>query len=163
MKPFWSFLDKLQEKMKMLGAICLMGMCLVTCADVFLRGVFNIPIYGSEEIVTIFATLTIAFSLPYSHIKDVHIGVEILVRLFSKKVQSIIQVITRFFSLILMAIITWRMFTYADTMSRSGVRSMNLELPMYYLIHILSFCFLILSLMILKDIIQFFKGVKEKI
>ncbi len=163
MKSFWSFLDKIQDKMKMLGAICLMGMCSVTCADVFLRGAFNMPIYGSEEIVTIFATLTIAFSLPYSHIKDVHIGVEILVRLFSKKLQRIIRVTTQFFSLILMAIITWRMFTYAGTMSQSGVRSMNLELPMYYLVHVLSFCFLIFSLMILKDVIRFFKGVKEKI
>jgi TRAP-type C4-dicarboxylate transport system permease small subunit len=163
MKSFWSLLDKLQDKMKMLGAICLMGMCSVTCADVFLRGAFNMPIYGSEEIVTIFATLTIALSLPYSHIKDVHIGVEILVRLLSKNVQGIVRVITQFFALILMAIITWRMSFYASTMSESGVLSMNLELPMYYLVHVLSFCFLIFSLMILKDIITFFKGVKEKI
>lgn len=163
MKSFWSLLENLQEKMKMLGAICLMGMCSVTCADVFLRGAFNMPIYGSEEIVTIFATLTIAFSLPYSHIKDVHIGVEILVRLLSKNVQGIIRVITQLFALILMAIITWRMSFYAGTMSESGVLSMNLELPMYYLVYVLSFCFLIFSLMILKDIITFFKGVKKKI
>lgn len=163
MKSFWSFLVKMQDKMKMLGAISLMGMCSVTCADVFLRGAFNMPIYGSEEIATIFATLTIAFSLPYSHIKDVHIGVEILVRLLSKKVQGIIRVITQFFSFLLMAIITWRMSTYAVTMSESGELSMNLELPMYYLVHVLSFCFLIFSLLILKDIIQFFTGVKKKI
>ena len=161
MKSFWSLLDKLQDKMKMLGAVCLMGMCSVTCADVFLRGAFNLPIYGSEEIVTIFATLTIAFSLPYSHIKDVHIGVEILVRLLSQRVQRIIRVITQLFALILMLIITWRMSYYAGTMSESGVLSMNLELPMYYLVHVLSFCFLIFSLLILKDVIKFFKGVKE--
>ena len=149
--------------MKILGAICLMGMCAVTCADVLLRSTLNMPIYGSEEIVTIFATLTIAFALPYSHIKDVHIGVEILVRLLSKTVQNRLRIATLTCSLFIMGIITWRMFIYAGTMAQSGERSMNLELPMHYLVYILAFCFLIFSLMILKDITQSFKGGKKKI
>ena len=163
MKKIWNFLDRMQDKMKVLGAVCLMGMCSVTCADVFFRGAFNIPIFGSEEIVSILATLTIAFSLPYSHLKDVHIGVEILVRLLSKAAQDRLKLITQAFSLVIMAIITWRMFVYARTVGESGERSMNLELPMHYLVYVLAFCFLIFALMILKDVTRFFKGVKKTI
>ncbi|WP_222424149.1 TRAP transporter small permease [Desulfamplus magnetovallimortis] len=153
----------MQDKMKMLAAICLMGMCLMTCADVFLRATFNHPIFGTEEIVSICAILAIAFSLPYSHKKDVHIGVEILVRLLSKRAQSIIKVVTQTFSFIIMVIITWRMFLYAGTMANSGELSMNLQLPMYYFVYILFVCFLVFSVMILKDIIQFFTGVEEEL
>lgn len=104
MKSLWFFLDKMQDKMKVLAAVCLMGMCLMTCTDVFLRAAFNLPVFGTEEIVSIFAILAIAFSLPYAHKKDVHIGVELLVRLLSKRTQSIIKLITQITSLIFMLI-----------------------------------------------------------
>lgn len=157
MEFFWSILNKIQSRMKILGAISLIGMCAVTCADVLLRAAFNTPIYGSEEIVTIFAVMAIAFAIPYSHIMDVHIGVEIVVRKLSEKTRNGIEFITRLCSLGLMAIITWRLFHYAGTMACSGELSMNLELPMYYLIHILAFSFFIFSLLIFKDLILFFK------
>ncbi len=163
MKSFWTFFDWIQDKMKIMGAVCLMGMTLMTCADVFLRGAFNFPIFGSEEIVSICAALAIGFSLPYAHKKDVHIGVEILVRLFSKKVQARIKLVTNLFSFFLVLLIGMRMYVYAGTMAKSGEVSMNLELPVYYVIYIMSYCFMIFSLFILKDIIAFFKGVEKDI
>jgi len=39
-------------------------------------------------------------------------------------------------------------------MHGSGEVSMNLELPEYYIIYIAAFCFVIFSLIILRDIIQ---------
>ncbi len=160
MEKIWTLLDKMQDKMKALAAVCLIGMCSVTCADIFMRGVFNIPIFGSEEIVTICAALAIALSLPYSHVKDSHIGVEILIRLLSKSTQDLIKFVTQVCSLLIMGVITWRLFIYAHASGETGERSMNLELPMHYLIYMMGFCFLIFFLMILKDIVQFFKGGK---
>ena len=163
MKALWIFLDKLQDKMKVLAAVCLLGMSFMTCADVFLRATFNQPIFGTEEIVSIFAILSVALALPYCHKKDVHIGVEILVRLLSKRTQEIIKVITRSCSLVLMLLVSWRMLLYAGTMSQSGELSMNLELPMYYFIYVLFICFLVFSIFIFKDIVQFFTGEEEEI
>lgn len=162
MKSLWTFLDKSQDKMKAIAAFCLMGMCAMTCADVFLRSTFNRPIFGSEEIVSIFAVLAIGFALPYSHKKDSHVGVEILVRLLSQRTQNIIRFITNIISLLLFLIITWKMFIYGQTMEKSGELSMNLELPMYYFVYALSFCLLMMSLSILHDVIKFFRGVDKK-
>ncbi len=159
MKSFWIFLDKTQNTMKILASICLMGMCLMTCADVILRSTLNKPIFGSEEIVSVFAVLAIGFALPFSHRKDSHVGVEILMRLLSQKTQNRIKFVTNIFSFLLFTLLTWKMFVYAQTIERSGELSMNLELPMYYFIFALSFCLLVISLCILKDILHFFKGV----
>jgi len=148
LNPTW-----ISNKLKTLGAVCLMGMTFLTCFDVVGRFMGH-PIFGSVEIVGFLATLTVAMSLPYTHQMKGHIGVEILVRTFSEKTQAIIEVCTGVLSLVLFGIITWRMAVYAHTIQASGEVSMNLEFPEYTIIYIVAFCFLIFFLLILQDIIQ---------
>ncbi|MGA9233737.1 MAG: TRAP transporter small permease, partial [Desulfobacterales bacterium] len=50
-------------------------------------------------------------------------------------------------------LITWRMADYAGTIRESGQVSMNLEFPEYLIIYAVSFCFLIFTLLIIKDIV----------
>jgi len=162
MESFWIFLDKLQDYMKMVAAFFVVGMAAVTCSDVILRVVANNPIFGSEELVSICSLLVMGCALPYSHKKDVHIGVEILIRLFSKKTQAMVKVVTDLLSVILMAVISWRMLIFAGSIAESGERSMNLQLPMHYFAYILGGGFIIFTIFILKDIIMFFKGAEER-
>lgn len=158
MKSFWIFMDKLQDYMKIAAAFSIVAMAAITCSDIVLRTTLNSPIFGSEELVSICAILAMSLSLPYSHKKDVHIGVEIFIRLFSKKTQAVVKFITDTLSAILMSIISWRMFLFANSMAQSGERSMNLQLPMHYFTYILGVCFLIFAIFILKDAIIFFTG-----
>ncbi|MBF0572859.1 MAG: TRAP transporter small permease [Desulfamplus sp.] len=161
MNSFWFFLDKVQDYMKKGAAACIVVMAAITCSDIFLRAALNYPIFGSEELVSIFAILAMGLSLPYSHKQGVHIGVEIITRLFSKKSQAIIHFITNTLSAILMTIISWRIFIFAQVGSQSGENSMNLQIPMYYFAYILSVCFFIFSLFIVKDLFLFFTETNE--
>jgi TRAP-type C4-dicarboxylate transport system permease small subunit len=156
MNKFWAFLDYIQDKMKIISAICLAGMVLLTCIDVVGR-LLNHPIFGAEEIVAILSTFVIALSLPYAHKEKCHIGVEILMRLFSLRTQAVVKFSTDILAFILFLIVTWRMTDYAHTMQKVGEVSMNLEFPTYYVIYLLSFCFFVFSLFILQDIFKFFK------
>ena len=135
-----------------------MGMALMTCADVILRATINKPIFGSEEIVSIFAVLAIGFALPYAHKKDSHVGVEIVVRLLSKRTQEIIRLVTNAFSFLLFLLLAWQMFIYARVMQGSGELSMNLELPTYCFVYALSFCLFVVSLHILQDMLLYING-----
>ncbi len=145
--------------MKIIGAACLVGMTFLTCADVVGRA-FGHPIFGSVEIVGFMATLAVVMAMPYTHQVQGHIGVEILVRLFSQKTQTIIDICTGIVSLILFAIITWRMTVYAHTMQKSGEVSMNLELPEHFIIYVTAICLLVFTLIILKDIIENIRKLK---
>ena len=145
--------------MKIIGAGCLVGMTFLTCADVVGRA-FGHPIFGSVEIVGFMATLAVVMAMPYTHQVQGHIGVEILVRLFSKRTQIIIDICTGIVSLILFAIITWRMSVYARTMQKSGEVSMNLELPEHFIIYVTAICLLVFTLVILKDIIDNIRKLK---
>lgn len=161
MNAIWELFDWVLDKLKIIGAACLVGMTLLTCVDVVGR-FFGHPVFGSVELVGFMATLAVALALPYTHQVKGHIGVEIVVRLFSERTQAIFDLCTTVFSLALMGIITWRMLIYAGTMKASGEVSMNLELPEYFVIYIVSFCFLIFSLLLVKDIFGYIKQLAGK-
>jgi TRAP-type C4-dicarboxylate transport system permease small subunit len=153
MHAFWKTIEWIVDKLKLIGAICLVGMTFLTCVDVVGR-FFRHPIFGSVELVGFMATLSVAMALPYTQQIKGHIGVEIVVRLFSEKIQTIIDICTSFLSIGLFIITTWRMTVYAREMHLSGEVSMNLEFPSYMIIYVTAFCFVIFSLIILQDIIQ---------
>ncbi len=146
-----------EKVMRVIAAICLAGMAAVTGADVFLRGAFNMPIFGSEEIVAILGVMAVGFALPYAHYQRSHIGVEILVRRLPQRTRNALRLITNTATLALIAVVTWRMFDYAGTLADSGEVSMNLELPEYMVVYALSFGFFVYSLCLLADIVKFFR------
>jgi len=158
---FWKIVQWMLDKMKIIGAGCLVGMMLLTCVDVVGRA-FGYPIFGSVEIVGFMATLAVVMAMPYTHQVQGHIGVEIIVRLFSEKTQTVIEICTGLISLILFAVVTWRMTVYANTMKASGEVSMNLELPEYLVVYVTAVCLLIFSLIILQDLINNIRKLKSK-
>lgn len=148
-----SLLDRVGTAMKSLGALCLVSMAAVTGLDVAGRGLFNHPLFGSEEIVTILAVLAVACALPAAHTDRSHIGVELLMRRFPRRVRMIVRLCTDCTALCLFSLVTWRMWLYGDTQQASGRVSMNLELPEYFVIYALSLGFLVFTLMIARDIL----------
>ena len=157
---FWKIILWILDKMKIIGAACLVGMMLLTCVDVVGRA-FGHPIFGSVEIVGFMATLAVVMAMPYTHQVQGHIDVEIVVRLFPEKTQTIIGICTGIVSLILFAVVTWRMTVYANTMKASGEVSMNLELPEHFVIYVTAVCLLIFTLIILQDLINNIRKLKE--
>jgi TRAP-type C4-dicarboxylate transport system permease small subunit len=161
MKILWRLVEWLLVKMKIVGAACLVGMMFLTCADVVGR-FFGYPIFGSVEIVGFMATLAVVMALPYTHQVNGHIGVELVVRLLSEKTQTIMAICTGILSLILFAIVTWRMVLYAHTMQKSGEVSMNLELPEHTIIYVTALCLLVFTLNILQTIISNIRKLKAQ-
>ncbi len=161
MELFWKIAQWVSEKLKLTGAICLVGMALLTCVDVVGR-FFKHPIYGSVELVTFMGVLAVAMALPLTHETKGHIGVELFVRKLSKKARAAIDTITGTVSLVFFVLVTWRMFDYGVKMKISGEVSMNLQLPEYMIIFIVGICFVVFSLSILKGIIESLRIMREK-
>jgi TRAP-type C4-dicarboxylate transport system permease small subunit len=161
MRTVWHTLDRLLNVLKVLGAICLVAMMALTCADVIGR-YFNHPIFGSVEIVGFLSTLCIALALPYTHRVRGHIGVEILVHKLSDRMRWILDLFTGCMTLGLIGLIAWRMMIYANTMRNSGEVSMNLEFPEHVIIYVVAFCFLVFGLIVLQDMIHNFRFMKQR-
>ncbi|HSL60588.1 MAG TPA: TRAP transporter small permease [Desulfotignum sp.] len=150
---FSQALNKFSDVLKLIGAIALTTMMMLTVVDVIGR-FFKSPIFGSVELVGFLATIVVASALPYTYKVDGHVGVEILVRLLSDKTQTVIDIFTRTITLILFILITWQMFLYAKDIQKTGEVSMNLEFPVYYIVYLLSFALLIFTITIVEIIIS---------
>jgi len=146
--------------MKIMGAACLVGMMFLTCTDVTGR-LMGHPIFGSIELVGFMATLAVAMALPYTHQDQGHIGVEILWQVLSKKTRAMVDLCTGLLSLGLFILVTWRMTLYAHTIQKSGEVSMNLQLPEHSIIYAVAFCFFICVFIILQNILQTIKDLRE--
>lgn len=141
------------DKLKMVGAVFLLGMALLTCVDVVGR-IFKHPIFGSVELVSFMGAIAIACSLPYTHQEKGHIGVELFMQKLPKKARHIIELCTELLSLALFIVVSWRMFHFSISSKESGVLSMNLQLPEYAIIFILACGFVIFTLTIIDSIVQ---------
>lgn len=160
MSIIFKTLDRFSSLLKGLGAVALTCMMLLTVVDVIGR-YFKYPIFGSVELVGFLATIVVAAALPYTYKVEGHVGVEILVRLLSKKAQILIDLVTRILSLVLFSLITWQMFLYAEDIQKTGEVSMNLEFPIYYIVYLLSFGLLIFSVTIIETIFENIKQLRE--
>jgi TRAP-type C4-dicarboxylate transport system permease small subunit len=145
-------LNWLSDILKKGGSFFLVGMMALTCADVIGR-MFGYPILGAVELVMAMTTLAIGMGLPFTNRSRGHVGVEILIRLFSERTQTIIELCTSTLSFLLFAIVTWRMFVYARTLQSTGEETVNLALPLFIFIYALSFCLIIFTLTIFRDIL----------
>ncbi|MFH1915032.1 MAG: TRAP transporter small permease [Pseudomonadota bacterium] len=154
-------LDRMEWAMRAIAAICLFSMALLTGTDVLMRGVWNTPIFGCEEIVSILGIVVVGFALPYAHQQKSHIGVEIFVRRLPRRTRRAVKLITTTATLTLVSLVAWRMYLYARTQSQSGEVSMNLELPDYLIIYVLAFGFLVYALFLARDIARLLKGEED--
>ena len=153
MAAVWKLFQWLRDCLKISGATCLVVMTMVTCVDVVGRYLGH-PILGSVEIAGFMATLAAALALPYTHHMNGHIGVEVVVRLLSQRTQAVIGLCTNALAFLMFAVISWRMTDYAGTMRRSGEVSISLEFPEHTIIYITAFCFLILTMNLLEDVLK---------
>jgi len=142
---FW-----LANFLKKIAGACLLGMMLLTCADV-VSGMFGYPILGSEEIVGLMAAVVLAFALPVTQIENAHVGVDLLVRHLPPKVKYINDKIILLACFIFFLLVAWQCYRYADKLRKVGQVSSTLKLPTYLLIYAVAFSCLILTLVILVE------------
>ena len=161
MDLFDRLLERFVAVFRILGAISLTGMMLMTCLDVILRGMGS-PILGAVEIVGFMATIVLACSLAPTQREGGHIGVDLLVRLFPPRVQYAIRFVTSLLGTGLFVIVGWQTWEYADTMRKSGEVSMTLEFPNWIFIFWVSISFFALALVLFFDsLVAFRKAVRS--
>ncbi len=161
MDRLWKVIRFLADKMKIIGAACLVMMTLLTCVDVVGR-MLRHPVFGSVEIMSFLGTFAVAMALPLTQELKGHIGVEILMTKLSRKIRACIDLCTAGVSMALFGLVSWQMYDYSWKFKASGEVSMNLELPEYLIIFIVACSFVVFTIIIFKDIIENFRILRTK-
>jgi len=151
-------ITKTADLFNWVAAAALVGMMLLTCADVVLRRSFNHPIPGTYEIVGLLGALLISFALAYTTAQKGHIAVEFLVQRFSKNIQRVIDAVNQLFGIMLFVILSWQSILYAMDLKESGEVSMTVQMPIHPFVFGISIGCALVSLVLALD---FYKSLKR--
>jgi TRAP-type transport system small permease protein len=153
-----SFFDKavtgFSSFFNVVASAALVVMMLLTCADVFMRYLFNSPITGTYDVVGLMGAVLASFAMPYTMLKKGHVAVEILVQSLSKGMQLIIETFTHLLGISMFLVLVWQALLLSRDMKAAGEVTPTLLLPFYPILYCMAVCFFGLCLAILVNLLH---------
>ncbi|WP_273848356.1 TRAP transporter small permease subunit [Halalkalibacter alkalisediminis] len=151
-EKFVGFLNAISSK---IAAFLLFMMMIVTFSDVTGRFLWR-PVTGTYELTYLWLALIVFLSLGYTQQKKGHISVGVFIDKLSIRAQAIVDVITYTIMLILLALMSWQTYSYANQMSNSVTGDLKLPVNVFVLV-----CAVGILLFALTVILDFFKAIRK--
>jgi len=114
-------------------------MMLLTCADVFLRYLFNAPIEGTLDLTQMLMVITVFFGLAYCGWTGGHVVVDLLRELLPAKVIIPLAVVVNAVGAVAMLAMAWESVQTSLTYMLTGETPMTVLIPKYPFIWIAAF------------------------
>jgi TRAP-type C4-dicarboxylate transport system permease small subunit len=141
------------------AGITMIGMVLLTCANIFLRCVW-VPIKGVYELMGFFGAIVTAFALGYTQAKRGHVGIDIVVNQFSAQAQRILKGITYCICMVFFALAGWQTVKWGTTIWQTGEVTETLRIIFYPFVYGVALGCFILCLVFLVDLLKVLIGEK---
>jgi TRAP-type C4-dicarboxylate transport system permease small subunit len=152
-------IDRLSKVLELIARTALLGVMLLTTADVILRA-FGRPIIGTYELVSFGAGIIIGFSLPLTTLQRGHVYVDFLYQKFPQGAQSILHIVTRLMGLALFLCIGLNLMKMASDWRKAGEVSSTLQIPFYLVAYGIGFACLAVCFVLIVFIIRILVGGK---
>ena len=135
----------LVRTMAAIAGIGVAVMIVATCLDVVLRR-FGHPLIGVVDVVQIAACLSGACALPYTTAVKGHVAVEYFFQKFPRNVRVIVDAFSRFVAMLMFLYLSWRSWIYGKYLLRKGIGTLTLQIPLFWVLWVLSFTFIVVVL-----------------
>lgn len=122
--------DRVARFLTNVAGSALTVMMLVTVADVFLRNLFDKPIYGSVELVQGTLVYMVFLGIPETFVRGGHVTVDIADHLFGPRVIDWFRTFARLCSLVFLAAMLWTMAGRARDAYAFGDKTSDLAIPL---------------------------------
>jgi TRAP-type C4-dicarboxylate transport system permease small subunit len=144
----------LASRLGIIAAAAIFIMMGLTCLDVFLRYFLRKPIPGTYEIVSFLGTVAVSLAMAHTLAQRGHVAVSLVVQLFPKRAQGVVEFLISIFGFILFGLIAWQSVLYALDCQSVGEVSLTLQLPFYPFIYGVAFGAAVVCLVLLVDLID---------
>jgi TRAP-type C4-dicarboxylate transport system permease small subunit len=116
----------------LIGAgVVMLGLLAWTVADIVARSVFNNPLSGTVELTELAVVAMVYLGLSYAESRDTHIAVDLLYVRLPVRAQLALRVFAGLVSLVVIAVMTWRLYVYAGQLDAGGYITGILQIPLY--------------------------------
>ncbi len=135
------------------AGVAAMAMITVTCLDVILRQLGH-PLLGVVDIVQITAWIAGICALPYTTATKGHVAVEFFFQRLPRKAKVVIDGINRALVACMFLFLAWRCWVYGLYMMRKGIGTMTLQLPLFWVMWLMAFSFLVVVLVKIQHLMH---------
>lgn len=123
-----------------LGGILLLSMMGLTVCDVIGRYLFNAPIVGATELTEILLCAVIFLGLGAVSLAQDHVTVDLLTEKMPKRSEPLREALTGLLSAVILMVVSWRIWVYADQIGGYGGQTTNLHIPLAPLGYFCAIC-----------------------
>jgi TRAP-type C4-dicarboxylate transport system permease small subunit len=136
-----------------IGGVFLVGMIVLTCANIFLRLVW-IPVRGTFELMGFFGAIVAAFALAHTQTLKGHIAVDVLLNTFSAGKKRFCRIVNSLACFLFMGLCAWQLVLKAGILNETGEVTETLNIVYYPFVYGVALGCLILALVFLSDLLE---------
>jgi TRAP-type C4-dicarboxylate transport system permease small subunit len=112
------------------------------------------PVAGTVELTEILGAVLLATGVAYCQMMKGHIFVGVLVEKFPPRVQGVVDSIVSIVSLFFAGLLAKETIAFGVRMAQRGYATPDLKIPISPVIYLVAFGFLMLAVVILRDLIK---------
>lgn len=135
------------------SGLATLTMIVVTMADVLLRKT-PWPIIGAYDIVEIAGGVAVAAALPYTTAVKGHVAIEFFYHKLARRGRLFFDVFLRLLSMTLFGFAAWKFIDYGQSLRTANQVSQTLQIPIFWLPWLFAFCFGVMVLVILHNMLH---------
>ena len=133
--------------------VCIMGMVLITCADVVIR-IFGRPIIGVFDIVRVAGAVAIACALPYTTALKGHVAIEYFFQKLNKTGRVIVDTIVRLLGMGLFSMLAYESAQIGVNLKARSEVTATLQLPIFWVSWVIALCCALVVLVIFYNMLH---------
>jgi len=135
------------------GVLFLAVIMLLTAADVLCRYLFDSPITGAMEVVSLALLLSVVAVIPYVGAMNRHIAIDFLTNALSERKRLLLNSLTALVSLFLVTVIIWRSIAYGLFLIETNQGTSALHIPLFPFVFALAAGFFLYGLVLAANLL----------
>lgn len=125
-------IEQLARGLRIAAVIGLAAMMSITIVDVTMRNTINELVLGGVELVEFALVITVFLALPETFLRNEHVTIDAIDQIASPRMIKILRCVGAFLTLLLLALLAWRMALPAlDTVTMGDLTS-DLGIPLVW-------------------------------
>lgn len=150
MNLYAKVVSSIAHVMTWVGAVVIVAMMVLTCADVILR-YFGYPIRGAYDITRVLGSVIFSLPIAYSCIKGYQVAVDSVFRRAPRIVRILVDSIVCLFSMAITAMIAWRAIYLGHDLYVRGRVTDTIPIPLWPFIYVMVLGFIVYCLVLLAE------------
>lgn len=159
---FERIVESLSKKLHFGGTLFIAAMMGLTVVNIVGRYALDKPVSGVIDLSNFMLIILVFLTMPYTMVTKNHVVVGLIVDKFSERTQAIIGSTTYPLCLAFTLLLVWQSFKRGAYIMQAGQISIVTGLPLYPFIYLIGIGWALFALVILNDLIHFFRKAAKK-